>query len=156
MNCVKNFIASNIKELTNSKAKNKGATGKVVESRFGNTINLKASGLLPDYSARANFGKVPRYITKRKQDIEQIKESLRRQHLGKEPVIRRKMHENERCQLLQNLWCQYKHLQEEEESYARGTAQNSGKRHTIFRNSLDYICRKSKPMFKYLNNQINL
>ena len=63
----KNFITTNA--VSNILAVPTKPTPKYVDSPFGAAHNLEGSGLMPLYTHKTEYGKVPVYIEKRKKEM---------------------------------------------------------------------------------------
>jgi len=68
----KDFIKTNaIENITSVPRK---PTAKYCDTKFGNTNDLLTSGLVPRYTMKEDFGKLPQYLVARNQEVRQAQE----------------------------------------------------------------------------------
>ncbi|XP_037939293.1 enkurin [Teleopsis dalmanni] len=103
----KNFVALNIEQITNLKAKKPNL--RYVDTATGESHCLLNTGLIPQYSCAKKFGKVPRYLHKHKQMLTEnrrlhdLEEENKKRFLQNYIPGTRKMTEEERNNVLKGL-----------------------------------------------------
>merc|ERR1712109_189687 len=60
--------------VTSKKRESRKPTAKYCDTKFGNTNDLLTSGLVPRYTMKEDFGKLPQYLVARNQEVRQAQE----------------------------------------------------------------------------------